>query len=377
MKIYIFHANAGHGHRKVAEVLRHELLSRGTSPGEILLEDALDSTPGYFRSAYPAIYFNSVKYTPGAWGWSYETLDLPAVSRLAAPFRTLFNRFHGQRLLDRVIRENPDVIICTHFLSAELFATAKKQGKLKSHLVTVLTDFYPHAVWVNPGTDRYWVMSDEGIDDLKRRGVPEEIITAGGIPVDPSFQPKGRKEELLKRWEFHPQAFTLLLTSGSFGLGPTEEILTELAAFSDKIQAFVVCGNNRELEARLKTLKYTFPVRIFGFVDFMPDLMEASDLLIAKSGGSTTCESLVKGVPMVVLKPIPGQETRNASLLKKRNAAFFMEESEEIKTILGSIFKYPQVLADKCRAVRQLAKPQAVSDLAAYVLETARRTAGN
>jgi len=368
MKISIFHANAGHGHRKVAEVIEQALLRQGVPAADIRLEDALDSTAGYFRKAYPAIYFNSVKYTPDAWGWSYESLDLPVVSRMVAPFRTAFNRFYGGKLLARVRQEDPDVILCTHFLSAELFATARRQGKLRAKLITVITDFYPHAVWVNPGTDLYWVMSDEGADDLIHRGVPPERIRAGGIPVDAAFLPRGARNELLKKWGFNTDGFTLLITSGSFGLGPTEEILTELAPFSDKIQAFVVCGNNKELEVRLQAKKLPFPARIFGFVDFMPDLMEASDLLIAKSGGSTTTESLVKGVPMVVLKPIPGQETRNAALLKKRNAAFFMEHSEEIKPILEAVFKYPQVLADKCRAIRQLAKPQAAEDLAQYVL---------
>ncbi|HTL48510.1 MAG TPA: glycosyltransferase [Verrucomicrobiae bacterium] len=370
-KIALFHANAGYGHRKVAEIIEKEIRGRGRADVQVALEDALDSTPGYFKASYPAVYFNSVKYTPGAWGWSYETLDLPLGYKCIHPLRTFANRFMGQALLDRVIREAPDVIVCTHFFSAELFSRARREGKLRSKIVVVITDFYPHSFWVAEGTDLYWVMSPEGVEDLKMRGVPENKIKAGGIPVDKAFLPTGQKKALLAGWGLNPETFTLLLTSGSFGLGPTAEILEELKAFSDKIQAVVVCGNNKQLEAQLKARAYPYPARIHGFVNFMPDLMEASDLMIAKSGGSTTCESLVKGLPMVVLKPIPGQETRNAALLKKRNAAFFMEQPAEIKVILESVFKYPHVLTDKRRAIQELARPDAARDLVDYVLNLA------
>lgn len=370
MKTAIFHANAGFGHRKIAEIIHREFLDRGFEDSEVLCEDALDSTPGIFRSAYPAVYYYSVKYAPDSWGASYELMDKPAWCRAVHPIRTTANRFFAGKLLSRMEKAQPKVMIFTHFLTAELFSRAKREGRIQSRLITVITDFYPHAYWVNPGTDLYWVMSDEGKRDLESRGVPAENITAGGIPVGRDFLPQGRRRETLEKWNFTSDRFTILLTSGSFGLGPTAEILKELEAFKDRIQVFVVCGNNKATEAELKTIKFPFPCQVFGFIGFMPDLMEASDLMIAKSGGSTTCESLTKGLPMVVLKPIPGQETRNANLLKARNASFFMEHPPEIKPILNAIFTYPHVLFEKKKAIQQLARPHAARDLVTEALRT-------
>ncbi len=101
----------------------------------------------------------------------------------------------------------------------------------------------------------------------------------------------------------------------------------------------------------------------------MPDLMEASDLILAKSGGATTTESLAKGIPMVILDPIPGQESRNAELLLERNASFTLQRPAQIKTILQSIFEYPQLLQDKRLEMRKIAKPNAADDLVTFVLE--------
>ena len=368
MKIKIFHANAGYGHRKVAEIVHNEFLKRQFGPKDVVVEDALDSTPWSFRNFYPAIYFNSVKHTPVLWGWSYETLDKAPWSQWITPIRVWGNQIMGERLVKRMQEEAPEVIICTHFFSAELFSRAAREGKIKSRIVTIITDFYPHSFWVNPGTDLYWVMSDEGAEELYRRGVERSRVVAGGIPVGEEFLPQGKKNELLPKWDFQKDRFTLLVTSGSFGLGPTAEILRRLKDFAEKIQVFVVCGNNRALEDELKSQAFSFPVKIFGFVNFMPELMEASDLLIAKPGGSTTSESLAKGLPMVVLNPIPGQEARNADALKQRNAAFFLGRPEDIKTIMQTIFSYPDVLNEKKRAVQELAKPYAARDLADYVL---------
>ena len=125
----------------------------------------------------------------------------------------------------------------------------------------------------------------------------------------------------------------------------------------------MVCGNNENLRRVLEKHTFPFPVTIFGFIDFMADLMEASDLIIAKSGGSTTTEALTKGIPMIVIAPIPGQETRNADVLKSRNAAFFMQHPEQILTILRAVLDHPETLAAKKTEIQRLAKPDAAKNL--------------
>ncbi len=367
-KIMIFHASAGAGHRKVAEVLAKKIGELKPEGVSCVMEDSLDSVPAFFKKSYVDTYFYAVKHIPGIWGWSYEVLDRPGIYAMARPFRSAANRFYGRRLLDRVVRESPDVLVCTHFLTAELFAAAKKKGLLRSTIVTVVTDFLPHTFWVNDGTDVYWVMGTDAAENLIRRGVDPRRIQAKGIPVDEAFKPLGKKAEMRKKYGLDDKRLTLLLTSGSFGLGPNEAILRELEAFKNQIQCLVVCGNNAGMKETLERGRYGFPVKIFGFVNFMPELMEAADLMIAKSGGATTSESLAKGLPMVVLEPIPGQETRNADVMKAHGAAFFMILPEQIKPIVQAVLENPKILEDKRRSIARLAKPDATRDLAAFIL---------
>jgi len=100
----------------------------------------------------------------------------------------------------------------------------------------------------------------------------------------------------------------------------------------------------------------------------MAELMEASDLLIAKTGGITTSESLCQGLPMVVMRPIPGQESRNAKFLKTTNAAFFMETADQIKIIIRNIRKHSELLETKKETISRIAKPHAARDLAEFLM---------
>lgn len=372
MKVSLYYSSAGHGHQRIAEVVAKTLLERGLKRTEVHLEDSLSRTPWTFRRLYPAIYFYAVKYIPKIWGWFYEKLDNPRIYAVLKPFREMGNSLHSKKLLAQIKTQDPDIIISTHFFPSEVIARARKNKKIHSILITIVTDFLPHSFWINEGTDFYWVMGHEGKAFLEARGIHSDKIIAGGIPVDSHFKPSGKKPDILVKWRLEPERFTLLLTSGSFGLGPQEIILNELENFKDRVQCFVVTGNNQTLKASLEQKSFGYPVRILGFVDFMPELMEASDLIVAKSGGSTTTESLVKGVPMVVLSPIPGQESRNAQILKDRNAAFFLEKPEQIKLILQAIFDHPELLEAKHRAIQSIAKPHAADDLVTFALKIPR-----
>lgn len=368
MKIDILHATAGEGHRKIAIAVQDCLTRLGREGLKVRLLNCLDYTTVAFQRTYAPFYYWAVRRVPKLWGGSYEALDHAWVYQPLRPLRALSNSLHAKKLLEDIVANQPDVIVSTHFLPPEILGRAKEKGLIKSKMITVISDFYPHTFWVNPGTDQYWVMADETKQDLIRRGVPEGIIAVGGIPVTPAFKPSGQKLAILKKHGFDEKRFTLLLTSGSFGLGPQEAILEELRAFKDKVQCFVVCANNKKLKTDLESKTYPYPVKIFGFIDFMPELMEASDLMIAKSGGSTTSEALTKGIVMVVMEPIPGQEARNAKLLKLRDAAFFLKEPGEIRGIVQGILGNPSTLQKKRDAICRLAKPGAAEDLVKMIL---------
>lgn len=367
-KILILYVQAGHGHRKVAEAVGHELRSRNVAGLHIEVADALQYTNRLFQKSYPQIYYKMVLWLPWLWGAFFFLTDFRRVYFFVRPLRTLWNRLQSKRLRDYLKQGKFDVILFTHFFPAEVCATAKRKGEIHSKLVTIVTDVIPHAVWENPGTDYYWVMAEESRNALEKKWVRKEQIITGGIPTSPEFLRTVDRQALAQKLELKSDRLTVLFTSGSFGIGPTEGLLNAMETFRNGVQAIVVCGQNQTLLETLKKRTFSFPVVLFGFIDNMHEIMSVSNLMIAKPGGSTMCESLVKGLPMIIVNPIPGQETYNAKWLLNHRATFQPKTSGEIEKILAQIVNHQEILVSTQKAVKEIAKPEAGKKLADFVL---------
>ncbi len=369
-KVLLLYVDAGYGHRKVAEAVYQELISRRQNNLELEIFDALKKTNQLFENSYPKMYYQMVVYASWLWSIFFALTNSAFIYPLIAPIRSLWNRLQSTNLRNYIRNGNYDVIVFTHFFPAEVCATEKKKGNIKSTLITIVTDVIPHRVWINSGTDHYWVMSNESAQVLKNCGVGEKQIHVKGIPVSANFTKPVDRAAVRRRLDLSDRLLTILFTSGSFGIGPTEETLHSFSELKEHIQVIVVCGQNKVLFKTLNEKKFPFPVRIFGFVDNMYELMSAADLLIAKPGGATTCESLIKDLPMIITSPIPGQETENANWLSEHKAAFRIDKPSEIKEIVKQIVQNQNLLDSYRSAIKNITKPKATKDLADFILES-------
>jgi processive 1,2-diacylglycerol beta-glucosyltransferase len=87
-------------------------------------------------------------------------------------------------------------------------------------------------------------------------------------------------------------------------------------------------------------------------------LMAAADLLVGKPGGLTTAEAAARGLPMVLLRPIPGQEERNADVLVQAGAAIRCGEPFAAGQTAATLVGQSQVMADMRHGARLFGKPR-------------------
>ena len=368
-RVLILYVEAGFGHRKAAEAVADEFRSRHRENVQIEISDALEKTNWLFRKSYAPIYHQMVLWVPWLWGFFFWFTNLPMVYAFIRPLRTFWNRCQSSRLRAYLTEQQFDFILFTHFFPAEVAATLKRHKALKSILITVVTDVIPHYVWQNPGTDYYWVMAEESRAALAEREPLEAQIMIGGIPISTLFLKDGNSSELGTSLGLKQNRLTILFTSGSFGTGPTSKVLEALGEFNDKIQIMVVCGLNQRLFDHLNRTRYPFPVILFGLIKNMHEVMPLANLLIAKPGGITMCESLAKRVPMIVLAAIPGQETYNAKWLLEHHAAFQATTPKDVKTAISRLLQNPDLLDQLRRSIDGIRKPNASSDLVDFVLK--------
>jgi processive 1,2-diacylglycerol beta-glucosyltransferase len=92
--------------------------------------------------------------------------------------------------------------------------------------------------------------------------------------------------------------------------------------------------------------------------------MEAADLLVSKPGGLTSSEALVKGLPMVIVNPIPGQESRNSDFLLEAGAAVKANNLPVLGMKVQALLRDQDRMARMRENARRAARPQAAPRIA-------------
>jgi len=144
-------------------------------------------------------------------------------------------------------------------------------------------------------------------------------------------------------------------------LGGVVDVTRVLADFPRPLQGLIVCGYDRRLtdQVRARTARSPHAFRAFGYVDNVEELMAASDLLITKAGGVTVSEAMVMRLPMLIYRPIPGQEEENCEYLLEHGVALAPKSPEMLRTMLDDLLAHPARLEAMRQAAVGLARPRA------------------
>jgi len=216
------------------------------------------------------------------------------------------------------------------------------------------------------------VATQEAREALLALSVPEDRIVCPGIPVDERFGRVSRSpQEIRRELALDPNRPTVLVVGGAEGAGRLERLVPPLAGACPQSQLIVVCGHNRRAREQLEELRLHAPAAVLDFVDNMPELMHAADVVLTKGGPQTIAECLASGRPIVVFESLPGQEEGNAEYVARHGAGVdgrsHAQALEAVRRLLGNP-KEREAMAARARA---LARPDAAETTAGEVLAMA------
>jgi processive 1,2-diacylglycerol beta-glucosyltransferase len=312
-------------------------------------------------------YLQMVKTIPQMYRYIYDRAERATE---VGPFRTWAHQFTAGNLRPLLESERPDVVVCTHAFPCGAMAEYKRLFADAPPVVGIVTDFAVHAFWIHRNIDGYAVATDAVRELMIARGVAPERIVASGIPVRPEFARGGESREALRERLGLPQDRAIaLLMGGGLGIGPLERMMHALDRVETPLAVVVAAGRNARAEARvLKAAESVgYPVRVLRFVDNVYDYMHAADAFVTKPGGLSLAEALVAGVPIVLYKPLPGQEERNARILCDAGAAIRARRIDELPAALGALLADPARRARTVAAGERLARPNAAGEAAAMI----------
>lgn len=334
---------------------------------EILNINAFNYTNPISEKIINRIYLGVIKRTPRVWKYLY---DNPSVVKRVERFKKNLHKFNSPKMKKLFDSFKPDAVICTQAFPCGMVADYKHIEGSKLPLVAVLTDYIPHSFWVYEKVDYYIVPSNEVGRNLVNKGVPQEKVLELGIPFEPKFNQVTDKGQVLRKLRLSEGVITLLIMGGGQGLGPIKTIVRSLEKIKTNLQMIIVCGANKKIYKSLKKKikKYKKRVALFGFIDNINELMDASDIIITKPGGITTAEALAKKIPMIIVKPIPGQEASNAEYLTRCGTAIEIDELKEIIPVIERLLNEPDALKRMRQAAENIARPNASFDIAKLLL---------
>jgi processive 1,2-diacylglycerol beta-glucosyltransferase len=240
-------------------------------------------------------------------------------------------------------------------------------------LVGILTDYVPHSFWLYDEVDYYVVPAPEVGERLRKKGIPARKIKPFGIPIDPKFNEPVDKGKVLQKLNLLPGIKNVLVMGGGQGLGPIKTIIDSLEKVKTGFQAVIVTGTNKKLYNSLKKRlrNYKKDVAVMGYVNNIHELMGISDIIISKPGGITTSEALAKGLPMIIIKPIPGQEENNTVYLTGKNAAIKLDDPREAGRVVEDLLSDGEILKRFGASAGAIGKPNSSADIAGFLLKTA------
>lgn len=365
-KILLLSVSAGAGHMRAAEAIRTHAQHH---PDVTALHlDVMDFVSAGFRKLYTDFYLRLVNKHPELWRYLYKITDEAEPDSSLQRLRRAIEHLNTRSLLKEIASFQPDAIICTHFLPAEILSRMIRKERLSCPVWVQVTDFDLHRMWVHRDMAGYFAASEEVAMRMRAQGIPAHTIQVTGIPIMPAFGETLPREECARRFALDPGKTTILLMSGGAGLGRMDAIAKSLLALQSDFQLIAVAGRNAEALAALQKLQVAYPGRLLamGFTDQIAQLMACADLVVTKPGGLTTSECLAMGLPMIVNAPIPGQEERNADYLLEEGVAFKALDGVALEFRVQRLLRDPEKLATMRARAKALGRP----DAAARVLQT-------
>lgn len=371
-RILILFSDTGGGHRAAARALTDALKLLDPSCNITVADPLIGQGPTVVRRL-ASLYSPVIRRSRAAWGAVYHTSNTrPAF----AAIRAVFGPGVRKAVLALLKKHDPDVILSVHPLLNHISHQAIRKSGRPRALMTVITDLVDfHRGWTFSQADLVIAPTELARKVALRRRVPADRVKLLGLPVDLRFRPPapGERQALRRRFGLDERRFTVLVMGGAAGVGHLTQQVRTLAWEPYQWQLVVVSGRNEKLRRRLGELRFATPTLVLGFVDYMPELMRACDMVVTKAGPGAIAEALATGLPLIITGFLPGQETSNVDYVVDSGFGAYAPKDSDLLDEVRVLAEGGPTWHEMSRKAQELAHPYASSDIARECLLLAER----
>lgn len=325
--VTVVSASIGAGHDGAADELARRLRAAGL---QVETYDFLDLLPRGWGRALRSAYAMELRVAPWAWGRLLGHLETHG--RSAGVVGALFSRAASRRM-KAAVGTGSAAVVSTYPLASQALGRLRRKGRIGAPVATFLTDMSVHALWVAHGVDLHLALHPVAADQARRHHA--HGVRVCGPLVGPEFRPVASAEERRRervRLGLPAEGRLAVVVAGSWGVGEVEQAARDIAA-TGLATPVTLCGRNETLRRRLADDGVGVAL---GWMDDMPALLRAADVVVQNAGGLTSLEAMATGVPVISYRCLPGHGVTNAEALAEAGLVPWARTPEELVPVLRS-----------------------------------------
>jgi len=340
-KLLFLYLKTGGGHEAPARAIAKYLNKYKNNEIESLLVDGFEKS----KRIAKLIVVDGYRFLQNNAKWIFELIYAIHKIRIVSEISAYLVSIKTLKYLEEtILDENPDKIVIFHFFLIKPVYNILKSNKLNIPILTVVTDPYSaHPLWFLNKDQNFIVFSRQLKNKLILEGIKETNINVFPFILDEKFSKRAAPEEIAvykKKYDIK-SSNVLLVLGGGDGIPHGMAILTNILKLKIDFEVLVVCGKDKKLyddAVKLKEKLNDTRLKVFGFVDFVYELISVSDVIISKCGASTFMEILLSQKVPIINSYIWEQEKGNVVFLVENELGIYEKNIYRLPEIVEQLF---------------------------------------
>jgi processive 1,2-diacylglycerol beta-glucosyltransferase/1,2-diacylglycerol 3-beta-galactosyltransferase len=332
----------GGGHLAPARAVANYIDKNYNEKFEAELVDGFEKT----NAAVKAIIVDGYRLLQSHAKMSYQSLyafnKVPFFAQQSASLVSLFTKPYIE---EKLLESRPAKILIFHFFLIDPVIKIVKKHSLDTEIQIAVTDpFTAHPIWFLRKNCNFILFSERLKNYVATKNIPLNKLNVFPFVLNEKFSriiDKNEIDDLKVKYKLTPGKKMLLIMGGGDGIPKGEKIIRQLAADNTGYEIVLVAGKNKNLYNKANKLKKELNfenLKIFGFVDFVYELLNMSHAVITKCGASTIMEIILQKKIPIIIDYLWEQEKGNVEFIVDNGMGIFERNIARLPALINKLF---------------------------------------
>lgn len=263
-------------------------------------------------------------------------------------FNTVFKK-KMEALVEVYARENPDVIVTTHFFTHYCALRYKRKINPNVKVVSYCPDNNVHGWW-DARADMIYTNNPAATAQAYKLGFKSGCVREAFYPTRETVMRTNESKEFYRQKFGIPlDKFAVAVADGVYAQGNAKKVCETLMQTDLPVTICLLAGKNNEIKQHFESIRSNVKPNVtlipFGFMPNAPELYRACDLFVTKAGPNAILDSVMMGTPIIADFCATPIEVKTKDLFVKRfNCGLYVKSPRKIKKQVERYIQRPDEL---------------------------------